>query len=41
LLDGMKIPELDASLEGLADEIRVEEGDDGERLVVRIANPVG
>jgi serine/threonine-protein kinase RsbW len=40
LLDGMKIPELDASLEGLADEIRVEEGDDGERLVVRIANPV-
>jgi serine/threonine-protein kinase RsbW len=39
LLDGMKIPELDASLEGLADEIRVEEEDDGERLVMRVANP--
>jgi serine/threonine-protein kinase RsbW len=41
LLDGMKIPELDASLEGLADEIRVEEEDDGERLVMRVANPTG
>lgn len=39
LLDGMKIPDLDASLEGLADEIRVEEGEDGERLVMRVANP--
>ena len=41
LLDGMKIPELDASLAGLADEIRVEEADDGERVVMRIANPTG
>ncbi|HEX2468187.1 MAG TPA: ATP-binding protein [Solirubrobacterales bacterium] len=38
LLDGMRIPELDASLEGLADEIRVEEGDGGERVAIRIAN---
>ena len=41
LLDGMRIPELDASLEGLADEIRVDDGEDGERLVMRIANPIG
>jgi serine/threonine-protein kinase RsbW len=39
LIEGMKIPELDASLEGLADEIRVEESEDGERLVMKIANP--
>jgi serine/threonine-protein kinase RsbW len=39
LIEGMKIPELDASLEGLADEIRVEEAEDGERLVMRVANP--
>jgi serine/threonine-protein kinase RsbW len=40
LLEGMRIPELDASLEGLADEIRVEDDDQGERLVIRVANPV-
>jgi hypothetical protein len=39
LLDGMRIPELDASLEGLADELRVEGDDGGERLVMRVANP--
>jgi serine/threonine-protein kinase RsbW len=39
LRDGMKIPELDASLEGLADEIRVEETGDGELVVMRVANP--
>jgi serine/threonine-protein kinase RsbW len=39
LLEGMRIPELDASLEALADEIRVDEGEDGERLVMRVANP--
>jgi serine/threonine-protein kinase RsbW len=41
LLDGMRIPELDASLEGLADEIRVEDAEDGEFLVMRVANPIG
>lgn len=40
LLEGMRIPELDASLEGLADEIRVDDGEDGEHLVMRVANPV-
>jgi serine/threonine-protein kinase RsbW len=39
LLDGMRIPELDASLEGLADEIRVEGENGGERLVMRVASP--
>jgi hypothetical protein len=37
LLDGLRIPELDASLETLAQEIGVEEGDEGEYLVLRIA----
>ncbi len=38
LIDGLRIPELDASLEGLADEIRVDELDDGgEVLAIRIS----
>jgi anti-sigma regulatory factor (Ser/Thr protein kinase) len=38
LIDGLRIPELDASLEGLADEIRVDELDDGaEVLMIRIS----
>lgn len=36
LLDGMRIPELDASLEELAEEVRVERSDGGETLVLRI-----
>jgi serine/threonine-protein kinase RsbW len=36
LLDGLRIPMLDASLVTLADDVRVESGDDGERLVLRI-----
>ena len=36
LLDGMRIPSLDASLEALADEIRVEESEAGELLAIRI-----
>ncbi len=36
LLDGMRIPALDTSLETLADEIRVEAVDSGELLVIRI-----
>jgi serine/threonine-protein kinase RsbW len=39
LLGGMRIPEIDASLERLADEIHVERGDDGEHLVIRIKQP--
>jgi anti-sigma regulatory factor (Ser/Thr protein kinase) len=39
LVEGMRIPMLDASLEGLADEIRVERSDDGEHLVVTISRP--
>ena len=37
LLEGMRIPELGASLETLADEVRVDTVPDGEVLVVRIA----
>jgi serine/threonine-protein kinase RsbW len=37
LLHGMRIPELDASLETLADEVRVDHSSEGEVLVVRIA----
>jgi serine/threonine-protein kinase RsbW len=39
LLDGMRIPSLDASLERLADEVRVESGDGGEVLAIRIGRP--
>jgi serine/threonine-protein kinase RsbW len=39
LLDGMRIPHLDASLEGLASEIRIDDEQDGEHLMMRIANP--
>jgi hypothetical protein len=37
LLDGLRIPSLDASLEGLADEVRVESGEGGELLVIRVS----
>ena len=37
LLHGMRIPELGASLETLADEVRVDHSSEGEVLVVRIA----
>jgi hypothetical protein len=37
LLRGMRIPELGASLEALADEVRVDRSNEGEVLVVRIA----
>lgn len=42
LLDGMRIPGLDASLEGLADEIRIDPGGAGELLAIRLgrAEPV-
>ncbi|MGH2985450.1 MAG: ATP-binding protein [Solirubrobacterales bacterium] len=36
LLDGLRIPMLDASLESLADEVRVESTEDGELLMLRI-----
>jgi hypothetical protein len=37
LIDGLRIPELDASLEGLAQEIRVDPiDDDQELLAIRI-----
>ena len=36
LLDGLRIPMLDASLESLADEVRVESDEDGELLLLRI-----
>lgn len=36
LLDGLRIPMLDASLESLADEVRVESTEDGEVLILRI-----
>lgn len=39
LVERMRIPELGASLEGLADEMSVETGDDGEYLAMRIARP--
>ena len=38
LLDGMRIPGLDASLEAIADEIRVEAGEAGEMLLLRIGH---
>jgi hypothetical protein len=41
LLEGMKIPELGGSLETLAEEVRVDADDDGEFLVIRIADPSG
>jgi serine/threonine-protein kinase RsbW len=41
LVDGMKIPMLDASLEDLADEVRVESADGSEHLVVRLAQQTG
>lgn len=37
LLDGLRIPTFDASLERLADEIHVESDDDGDLLVMRIS----
>jgi serine/threonine-protein kinase RsbW len=39
LLERMRIPEIDASLEGLADDIRVERGDNAEHLVFEIKQP--
>ena len=36
LLDGMRIPSLDASLETLAEEVRVDTTDDGELLAIRV-----
>ncbi len=36
LLDGLQIPSLDASLEALADEVRVERANGGELLMMRI-----
>lgn len=37
LIDALRIPTLDASLEELADEVRIERADDGEYLVVTIS----
>jgi anti-sigma regulatory factor (Ser/Thr protein kinase) len=37
LIDGLRIPELDATLAGLADEVRVDPIDDGELLAIRIS----
>jgi serine/threonine-protein kinase RsbW len=39
LVDGMRIPMLDASLEDLADEVRVETVEGTDHLVVRLAQP--
>lgn len=39
LIDGLRIPALDASLEDLADEIAVESGDSGEVVSIRIGEP--
>lgn len=36
-IDGMRIPMLDATLEDLADDVRVEHREEGEHLLVRIA----
>ena len=36
LLDGLRIPMLDATLETLADDVRIESGEDGEVLILRI-----
>jgi len=42
LVDGMRIPELDASLQGLADEVRVEPGEGAEHLLISISQqPAG
>jgi serine/threonine-protein kinase RsbW len=42
LLDGLRIPQLGATLETLAEEVGVEAGDDGEYLALRIARePTG
>jgi serine/threonine-protein kinase RsbW len=37
LVDGMRIPTFDASLEGLADEIKIDSGPDGDLLSIRIS----
>ncbi len=39
LLDGMRLPAIDASLESLADEVRIDAVDDGELLAIRIGKP--
>ncbi|MDX6582116.1 MAG: serine/threonine-protein kinase RsbW [Solirubrobacterales bacterium] len=39
LLDGMRIPTLDASLESLADEVRIDPEGDGEVLAIRLGRP--
>ena len=39
LLDGMRMPSFDASLESLADEVRIDAVDDGELLAIRIGKP--
>ena len=39
LLDGMRLPSFDASLESLADEVRIDAVDDGELLAIRIGKP--
>jgi serine/threonine-protein kinase RsbW len=41
LRDGLEIPQLGGSLESLADELRAEQADDGEYLVVGIASLTG
>jgi serine/threonine-protein kinase RsbW len=41
LLDGMRIPSLDASLEALADEVRVDPVEDGELLAIRLRRGAG
>lgn len=41
LLDGMRIPSLDASLEALADEVRVESVEGGELLAIRLRRGAG
>jgi anti-sigma regulatory factor (Ser/Thr protein kinase) len=38
LLEAFRIPRMNASLEGLADEVRVEESDEGETLVIAIGS---
>ena len=41
LLDGMRIPSLDASLEALADEVRVDPAEGGEVLAIRLRRGTG
>ena len=41
LLDGMRIPSLDASLEALADEVRIDPVDEGELLAIRLRRGTG